>query len=511
MSWFRFPLLFLALPPLFCSSQGLEFTDDPENLGPNINSRYTEVSPVISPDGKTLYMNRMSHPENTGGADDVGEIWYSTLNDDDTWSKAVNIGSPLNNVNSNFIKSITPDGNALFLANTYNRDGSPGAGCSMSFKTEKGWSFPKKQNIHDYENRSNFVSFFLANNGNFLFMAIQMKEGHGKRDIFVSRRMSENNWSRPLNLGPTINTSVDDSSPFLGADGETFYFSSAGHDGFGGTDVWMSKRLDDSWTKWAPLVNMGPKINSPDWDAYFTIPASGEYAYFVSGRSGEGAEDIFRIKLPAGLKPKPVTLISGHVLDSKTKKPIKAEITYEVLPEGKELGHARSEPAKGAYKIVLPFGKKYGFRAKAKGYYPINEFMDLTDVDKYGEIEKNLYLAAIEVDQVIRLNNIFFEYAKSVLMKSSFPELDRVVKFLEDNPTMKIELSGHTDNDGSDVFNLELSRARAQAVVSYLISKGQNPSRFTAVGYGETRPVASNDTEEGKQLNRRVEFKILKR
>ena len=497
--------------PLFSSAQGLEFSDDPENLGPNINSRYTEVSPIISPDGKTLYMNRMYHPDNTGGTDDSGEIWFSTLNEEGTWSKAKNIGSPLNHANSNFIKSIPPDGNALFLANTYNRDGSPGAGCSMSYRTRDGWTFPKKQNIDGYENRSNFVSFFLANDGNFLFMAIQMKDGHGKRDIFVSRRMSENNWSKPVNLGATINTSVDDSSPFLAADGETFYFSSAGHGGYGSTDVWMTKRLDDTWTKWAPLVNMGDKINSPDWDSYFTIPASGEYAYFVSGRSGEGAEDIFRIKLPAGAKPKPVVLVSGSVLNSKTNKPVEAEITYESLPEGKELGIARSEPKKGEYKIVLPLGKKYGFRAKAKGYYAINEYLDLTEIEEYGEIVKNLYLAPIELNQVIRLNNVFFEYAKSVLMSSSFPELDRVVKLLEDNPTMKIELSGHTDNDGSDEFNLELSQDRAKSVVRYLVSKGQNPRRFTAEGYGETRPVASNDTDQGKQLNRRVEFKILKR
>ncbi|PCH92149.1 MAG: hypothetical protein COB85_08485, partial [Bacteroidetes bacterium] len=420
-------------------------------------------------------------------------------------------GSPLNNKNSNFIKSITPDGNVLFLANTYNRDGSPGAGCSMSYRTKGGWTFPKKQNIDKYENRSDYVSFFLANDGNLLFMAIQMKEGHGKRDIFISRRMSENNWSSPKNLGSTINTSVDDSSPFLAADGKTFYFSSAGHPGYGSTDVWMTKRLDDTWTNWAPLVNMGPKINSPDWDAYFTIPASGEYAYFVSGRSGEGLEDIFRIKLPDGAKPNPVVLVSGNVLNAKTNEPIKAEITYELLPEGEELGIARSEPENGAYKIVLPYGKKYGFRAKAKGFYAINEFLDLTETAQYEEIEKNLYLAPVEINQVIRLNNIFFEYGRSILKEASFPELDRVVKFLRDNPTINIELSGHTDNDGSDDYNLNLSQDRAISVVAYLKSKGARQNRITAVGYGETQPVASNDTDKGKQLNRRVEFKITKR
>jgi len=511
LSRIQFALLYLAILPLFSSAQGLSFNADADNLGPNVNSRYTDVSPIISPDGKTLYINRMNHPENTGGTEDDGEIWKSTLLEDGSWSEAKPLGWPLNNKNSNFIKGITPDGNSLLLANVYNRDDTPEAGCSMSYRTKDGWSFPKKQNIDKYENRSDYVSYFLSNDGNWLFMSIQMRVGHGKRDLFVSKRMSANNWSRPVDLGPTINTSSDDSSPFLAADGETFYFSSVGHKGYGGADIWMTKRLDDSWTKWAPLVNMGPKINSPGWDSYFTIPASGDYAYFVSSRSGEGQEDIFRIKLPELAKPDPVALISGQVLNSKTNKPVSARITYESLPEGKELGVARSEPVNGDYKIVLPFGKKYGFSAKAKGYYAVSEFVDLTEMKEYGELNKNLYLAPIEVNQIVRLNNIFFESGKSVLKIASFPELNRVVIFLKGNPTITVEISGHTDHEGSDEYNLTLSQERAQAVVDYLISKGQNPGRFTAVGYGETRPVASNDSDRGKQLNRRVEFKILKR
>ena len=192
-------------------------------------------------------------------------------------------------------------------------------------------------------------------------------------------------------------------------------------------------------------------------------------------------------------------------------EPISSRITYESLPEGKELGVARSEPVNGDYKIVLPFGKKYGFSAKAKGYYAVSEFVDLTGMKEYGELNKNLYLAPIEVNQIVRLNNIFFESGKSVLKIASFPELNRVVIFLKGNPTITVEISGNTDHEGSDEYNLTLSQERAQAVVDYLISKGQHPGRFTAVGYGETLPVASNDSDKGKQLNRRVEFKILKR
>ncbi len=500
-------VLFSSFP---AHAQELEFTDDPENLGHNVNTKYSDLSPIISPDGKTLYFDRKNYPQNTGGVDDEDEIWFSTLNTDGTWSVGKNIGSPLNNKGHNFIKSISPDGNAILLGNVYNYfDGSMSQGCSMSYRSRGGWTYPKKQNIEKYENRNDYVGYYLSNDGKVLFMSIEMKKGFGERDIYVSFKEGENEWSRPLNMGASINTGKDDSAPFLAADGVTFYFSTSGHGGYGSNDIWMTKRLDDTWTNWSELVNMGPKINSSDWDSYFTIPASGEYAYFVSSKSGEGEEDIFRIKLPTEAKPDPVVLIYGQVLNAKTKEPVKADIRYEYLPEGKEAGIARSEPVKGEYKIVLPYGYIYGFRAISQGFYAVSENIDVSDLKEYKEIKKDLYLAPIEKDQVVRLNNIFFEFGKSVLKKESFPELDRVVKLMEENPSVEIELSGHTDNVGSDDANLKLSQERAQSVVNYLSKKGVKSKRLIAKGYGETMPVATNDTDEGRQLNRRVEFKIL--
>jgi len=502
-------ILLLITVPFISFAQELEFTDEAENLGPNVNTKYSEVGPIISPDGKTLYLCRKDHPQNKGGGED--DIWFSTLNTDGTWSVAVNMGSPLNNERNNFIESISPDGNTILLGNIYNYfDGSMGPGCSMSHRSRGGWAFPKPQKIEKYENRNDYVSYYLSSDGKVLLMSIEIKKGFGDRDIYVSFRTGNNAWSRPINLGPSINTKESDGTMFLAADGVTLYFSTSGHGGLGSSDIWMTKRLDDTWTNWSKLVNMGPKINSSGWDSYFTIPASGEYAYFVSSRSGEGEEDVFRIKLPTAAKPDPVVLISGRVLNAKTNEPVKADIFYETLPNGTEAGLARSEPDKGEYKIVLPYGKKYGFRAKAKGFYAVNEFIDASDLKEYKEISRNLYLAPIEKDQVIRLNNIFFEFGKSVLKSESFPELDRVVKLLNDNPTIEIELSGHTDNVGSDDANLTLSQNRAEAVVDYLTGKGIKKGRIIAKGYGESASVSTNDTEEGRQLNRRVEFKILK-
>ena len=273
----------------------------------------------------------------------------------------------------------------------------------------------------------------------------------------------------------------------------------------------MTKRLDDTWTNWTVPQNIGKPINTPNWDAYYSIAASGEYAYFVSNENTKGGTDIFRIKLPKQIKPNPVVLVSGNVYNAKTKEPISASLLYETLPDNVNAGNALSSPDNGSYKIVLPYGKNYSFRAMANQFISVSENLNLDSIADYKEIKRDLYLVPIEVGQTIRLNNIFFDFGKAILRSESFPELDRVVKVLQENPTMEIEMSGHTDNVGSDVDNLSLSDNRAKSVKAYIVSKGIVESRIIAKGYGESKPMATNDTDEGKQLNRRVEFVILKK
>jgi outer membrane protein OmpA-like peptidoglycan-associated protein len=396
------------------------------------------------------------------------------------------------------------------LSNIYRYfDGSiTGGGCSISSRQRGGWAFPRHQEIEKYENKASTVNYCLANSGRYLILSIDKKKGYGAKDLWVSFPDGPNKWGKPINLGEVINTKEEEFAPFLAADDKTLYFASGGHEGFGGVDVWMTKRLDDTWTNWSKPVNMGDKINTPGFDSYFSIDAAGEYAYFASDKSGFGKSDIFRIKMPEEAKPDPVVLVYGKVLDKKTGEPIKADILYEYLPSGTEAGKASTSPEDGVYKIVLPFGKNYGFMATSDKYYAITENLDLTNLKEYQEIERNLYLAPIEKEQAIRLNNIFFEFGKATLKEESYPELKRLIKLLEDNPSITIELSGHTDNVGSDADNLSLSQNRADAVVNYLSENGIKKSRLMAKGYGETKPVSTNDTEEGRQLNRRVEFTV---
>jgi outer membrane protein OmpA-like peptidoglycan-associated protein len=274
--------------------------------------------------------------------------------------------------------------------------------------------------------------------------------------------------------------------------------------------MYMTKRQDDSWQKWSEPQNLGPDFNTKDWDAYYTIPASGDYAYFVSNKNSIGALDIFRAKLPQSLKPEPVVLVSGKVYDSKTNKPLAADIHYEILPGGKEVGIARTNPADGSYKITLPAGSLYGFRAEVKGYIPIEENLDVKKIDDYKEIQRDLKMVPFEVGQTVRLNNIFFDFNKSVLHTESNAELDRLVQMLKQSKEVSVEIAGHTDNVGSDAANKKLSESRANAVKAYLVSKGVVASRLKVAGYGSTKPLATNDTEDGRQQNRRVEFTILK-
>jgi outer membrane protein OmpA-like peptidoglycan-associated protein len=488
------------------------YDNKPENLSENINSIYDEDAPMISPDGKTIYFVRKFHPENIGGYNDEDDIWYSVVDQNKKWRPAKNLGEPLNNKFNNFIQSITPDGNQLLLGNAYLKNNTMTEGVSMTYRTKTGWAFPEKQLIDGFVNYSPYANYYLTNDGKVMLMAIQMKDSYGGLDLYVSFRQGENRWTKPQNIGVGINTPTNDYSPFLAADGVTLYFSTSGLPGYGAADIYRVTRLDDTWENWTEPQNLGEPINTAGTDSKYNIPASGEYAYYSTTNNSLGKKDIFRIALPKTVKPNPVVLITGVVRNDKTNQPVDARIIVEELPGGEEVAIARTDPRTGRFKIILPAGKKYGFRAVGLGFFDINKNIDLTDVDEYTEIEEDaIRLAPIEVGQVVRLNNIFFETAKATLKSESFPELDRTVEFLENNPTMEIEIAGHTDDVGSDLTNQRLSEARAQSVASYIIEHGINTQRLVVHGYGESRPIAFNTDEDGRQKNRRVEFKVLKK
>lgn len=497
-----------SIKPAINVAKGAKLIGSAEVLDSNINTYASELAPIISQDGGTLYFVRESYQGNFGDGNNQ-DIWYSTLDSNGNFKKAVNIGLPLNNFMNNFVVSASADGNSLLLGNIYLHDGTTKRGLSKSKIDENGkWSFPGPVSVKNLYNYSKSIGYSLAPNGKELLISTEMDDSYGGNDLYVSFRINDTTWAEPINLGENINTASNEISPFLASDNVTLYFSSGGFPGYGNNDMFMTKRLDDSWTKWSKPENLGPAINSKTWDAYYSVPASGNWAYYSSYNGEKNLEDIFRVLLPNLMKPEAVALIYGKVIDSKTNKPIEAQIIYELLPSGKEAGVAHSNPVTGEYKIVLPNGYKYGFLAKVDNYISINENLDLRKLDDYSEVNKDLYLVPIEKGQTVRLNNIFFDTGKYDLLDDSFAELNRVVELMNKNIDLKLEISGHTDNVGKDEDNLVLSQKRAEAVANYLISKGIDKARLSEIGCGRAIPIVPNNSEQNRQKNRRVEFKI---
>lgn len=480
----------------------------PENLGPNINSFFDEVFPVISPDGQTLYFDRKNHPANLGPGNH-DDIWVSTLDSSGQWTYAVNAGPPLNNPSHNFACSISPDGNTLLLGNAYQEDGALTSGLSFSHRTVEGWSFPKPVDMLNYYNLDEFGEYQLASNGKVILMAIEREDSKGRRDLYVSFRMQGDRWAAPLHLGPDVNSAGLEMSPFLAPDMRTLYFSSNGFPGYGDNDMFMSRREDESWQSWSEPVNLGPVLNSRNLDAYYTVPASGDYAYYASANKAIGRTDLFRISIPEGLQPDPVVLVRGQVLDAISGAPVPAEIRYSMTDSDSLAGIARSGPEDGRYRVVLPFGEQYHIQAEAAGYFALQEQLDLTRVTEYEERVRDLTLIPLKKGQVVPMKNIFFPVNSDSLLPVSYRELDRVADLLRRYPALRIEIGGHTNDRCSESYCLELSRKRARSVAQYYYQLGFMVERVQWVGYGSAKPIADNLTDEGRNQNQRVEFTIM--
>lgn len=479
-----------------------------ENLGTNVNSAYREIAPVISPDGKTLYYTRWKHPDNLGTAKNQ-DVWFSEIQKDGKWGLAKPIGQPINNTEHNAICAISPDGKTILLNNIYLRDGSMSKGVSMSTKTSTGWGFPKSMLVKNFKNKSDFAEYSFSPNGRVMIMTGQFSETQGGKDIYVSFLQPDETWSEPRDLGKKINSADEESTPFIAADGKTLYFSTKGISGFGNNDIFLSRRLDDTWLNWSEPENLGSVINTPEWDGYFTISALSDYAYFSSQENSLGDEDIFKLSVPESIKPNAVVQLTGGVFNKVDNKPISARINVQSMTDGDTVC-VTYDPLTGDYKMMLPTRQSYTISATKKGFMAVSEPLDFTKDNNFKEIKKNIYLLPIEAGQKMTLNSVFFEQSKSVIIDTSFPELDRIVKAMKENPTMEIMLEGHTDNQGDWNANLLLSKERVEEVQKYLATKGVNMKRIQVQGYGSTRPIASNNSEEKRRLNRRVEVTIVK-
>jgi outer membrane protein OmpA-like peptidoglycan-associated protein len=475
-------------------------------------------------------------------------IFKSIRQADGSWSAAVRQSAPLNNeIGSSGVVTALPDGNTLLIgvwkpgdpfgdfAKTINpnmdlmdalKAAAPGSKPALpplpvpdpahddqnkviGFSRRNGiaWSEGALLKIVGFAHQPNTRSdYFLAPNGRALILSIVNSESLNRsRDLFVSLLQPDGRWSKPANL-PTLNSPQEEISPWLAPDNQTIYFSSSRTGGLGEQDIWMSRRLDESWRKWSPPQNLGADINTKRADMNLAVDATGRMAFMSLGERGK--EDIYEFELPAAMRPSPVAFVRGTVTDP-AGKPVPAGILYEFLKNTQAAGQAGANPSDGKYQIALPIGEDYGFRASAGGYIAVSDRIDLRQARDQQVFERNLILIPIATGVPIRLNNIFFDTAKTELLPESRAELDRLATLLQERPAMRIEIRGHTDSVDDDATNLKLSEGRAASVVGYLTKAGIAAARLQSKGFGESQPVAANDTEKNRLFNRRVEFVIL--
>ncbi|MBW2466412.1 MAG: OmpA family protein [Deltaproteobacteria bacterium] len=499
-----------------------------------VNSRGSEFRPVISADSKTLYFTR-NRGEDAGGED----IYYAAKKLRG-WQNADNIGPPVSTPDHEMILGISADNNTITLMGNY----PDSFGRGDIFYAEKGkqcWSeikhYPAPINTEHFDSDAMpvadgksmlLVSDRPGNTGSFKEKGTLFHGGYaGNTDIYVYTE-TPSGEGKLINLGPTINTPFAEYSPFLHPDGRTLYFSSEGHYGLGGLDVFVSFRENrSSWTEWSEPVNLGKEVNGPYNDWGFQITTEGDKAYYATSEKksecwegdisspqiGCGPSDIFITDLPAAAKPRVAVAVFGKVMDPD-KKPLRARIRWNDLTQNKPAGEANSDWRTGDYFIVLPAGHKYAYYAEKKGYMGASETLDFTGIDTYTEYQHDIILYPIEklVDEkiTIKVNNIFFDFDKSTLRPESYLELDRWVKVFKNNPDLNAEIHGHTCWIGTEEYNQGLSERRATAVINYLVSKGVAKERLTMIGFGETKPLASNETRKGRETNRRVEVLFTK-
>jgi outer membrane protein OmpA-like peptidoglycan-associated protein len=361
-----------------------------------VNTTFDEVKPVVSVDGRRLFFSRQYAPTNLGGTKDMLDIYFSDLING-SWSEAQNIGSPLNNLNPNGVASVTADGRNLLLINRYRKDGLYDLGLSITESKNGTWQYPQDVNIEDFVNTNDFVDYSLSPNGDVLIMAIQNKESLGDQDLYVSFYKGDNSWTKPQNLGAVLNTGKEDFSPFIAPDGVTLYFASAGHGGLGGSDIFYTRRLDDTWLNWSEPINMGEAVNTVGFDGYFSISANTNIAYVVSQTGGRAnSRDIYQVRIPPELTPQESYMLIGTVYDASTNNPL-SDAEVAIAGGMIQRPNVLRTDETGGYKVMLPKKGDFNASVTASGYESLNEALAISQADKDKlEVRNDFFLKPIE-------------------------------------------------------------------------------------------------------------------
>ncbi len=470
----------------------------PKNMGADINTSESEYFPSLTIDGKELVFTRRLNGLN--------EDFFNSIKNTSQWEKANPIEGNVNTIQNEGAQNISQDGQWLVFTGCNRPQGFGSCDIYISYLDKDGWSEPI--NAGGWINSDQWESQpCLSPDKRELYFASKRLGGYGGTDIYVSRLQANGKWGEAENMGEGINTSGDEQSPFIHADNQTLYFTSNYWPGYGDDDLFYVRK--GPMGDWSNPINLGYPINTINREGTLFISANGDTAYYASDRSDtKGGMDIYSFELREDIRPYKTLWITGQVFDKKTTQGLPSAVELIDMNTKQIISKVQTDE-QGNYLITLPIGKDYVFNVNRKGYlfYSDNFFLSQHSIDSV--YQKNIPLQPIEINASVVLNNIFFDLNKYDIKPASQAELDKIVQLLNDNPTLKIEISGHTDNVGKPAENLALSNNRAKTVVSYLINHRINPKRLSYKGFGEKQPVVDNKTEEGRGRNRRTEMKVF--
>jgi outer membrane protein OmpA-like peptidoglycan-associated protein len=476
---------------------------NPQNMGSEINSQFEEYLPSISADGSMFVITRRAPFINKI----VSEDFYVSFKKDSSWTPALNMGTAINTPGNEGAQCLSSDGKILFFTACDRKDGFGRCDIYVSFKTINGWTEPR--NLGENINSSSWESQpSISPDGRELYFVSNRPGGIGEMDIWKSVLSPEGYFSKPVNLGTQINTEFDDMSPFIHTDNQTLYFASKGHVGMGNFDLFVSRRLHPK-VSWSFPENLGYPLNTHEIENSLIVASDGTTAYYASDHSGYGKEDIFWFSLPKKHSAKQVAYLNSRVLDANLKTPLDAKIQLIDLKTGDVLMESYTTINGNGEKFTsLPANTNYALNVSRDGYLFHSENFYLSDEGAQKALYLEVLLQKIKIGNSVVLQNIFFDVNDYSLKNESYVELQKLIDFLFLNPDLKIEIEGHTDNQGSGQLNLTLSQNRSKAVYDYLIQNNILESRLSYKGFGDTKPIASNDTEQGRSKNRRTAFRI---
>lgn len=468
------------------------------NLGDSINSKSLEYYPSITIDGKELIFTRRINSQ---------EDFYQSSLIDGKWSKAKPIEDDINTELNEGAQNISQDGEWLIYTGCNYPEGMGSCDLYMSHKMKNGsWSIP--ENLGSLINSDQWDSGpSLSPDKKDLYFSSNRFGGYGGKDIWVTHRAAAGYWTRPENLGPTVNTEGNESCPFIHADNQTLYYNSNGLPGYGTTDLYRTKKMDSA--EWSEPENLGYPINTIDDEGSLIVAADGKTCYYASDRfNEENGLDIYKFTLRNDIQAQKTDWITGRVFNKKTNEGLPSTIELADVKKQKIISSIQTDE-NGNYMITIPTGNEYSFSVNRKGYLFYSDNLFLKNEGTITNYSKNIALTPIEAGAKIILKNIFFDNNKFELVPTSALELERVYKLLSENPGLSLAILGHTDNSGNKEKNKLLSLNRAQAVVDFLSNKGIDKKRLIAKGMGDTMPIDSNTTEQGKSNNRRTEINII--